>query len=123
MLPPPPAVAPVPAVVKPVQAESEPVVHGPRTAAASTDLGPLPAIPAPPDVVARATPSVTRWKITTWGAPGARVGAIAREGGEAYADGEAGARATGPGPQGRCVWGALRASPKDGRSSGRVLEA
>lgn len=47
-----PAPAPVPAppVVRPAQADGEPVYLGPRSAAVSTGLGPLPAIPPLPDV-------------------------------------------------------------------------
>ncbi|MFO0799227.1 MAG: BBP7 family outer membrane beta-barrel protein [Gemmataceae bacterium] len=53
VLPPPPAVVP-PAVVKPVQGETEPVVVGPRVVAA--EMGPLPSIPALPDVAPQPFP-------------------------------------------------------------------
>jgi hypothetical protein len=53
----PPLVAPPPpAVVRPVQAEAEPVTLGPRTGAVSAELGPLPSIPALPDVTAAPQP-------------------------------------------------------------------
>ncbi|MBN9518641.1 BBP7 family outer membrane beta-barrel protein [bacterium] len=55
----PPAVTPPPAV-RPAQAEGEQVYLGPRSAAVSTGLGPLPTIPPLPDVAPQPFPVVSQ---------------------------------------------------------------